>query len=96
MQKEILIRKKELKNPTITHEEKLTMLSEVRNKKCIIPLPNLQPVASKEIKANNLKLIKRNKPIIFNKKRKIVVSEPLTYIRSDTGKTRHFTPAAQE
>ena len=37
-----------------------------------------------------------NKPTIFTKKRKIVVIKPLTYINSDTGKTRHFTPAAQE
>jgi hypothetical protein len=33
---------------------------------------------------------------MFKKKSKIVVSKPLTYIGSDTGKTRHFTPAAQE
>jgi len=37
-----------------------------------------------------------NKPTMFKKKSKIVVSKPLTYIGSDTGKTRHFTPAAQE
>jgi FtsZ-interacting cell division protein YlmF len=37
-----------------------------------------------------------NKPTIFTKKSKIVVVKPLTYINSDTGKTRHFTPAAQE
>ena len=37
-----------------------------------------------------------NKPTIFTKKRKIVVIKPLTYINSDTGKTMHFTPAAQE
>jgi FtsZ-interacting cell division protein YlmF len=37
-----------------------------------------------------------NKPRIFTKKSKIVVIKPLTYINSDTGKTRHFTPAAQE
>jgi hypothetical protein len=54
------------------------------------------------IKANKPKLVdtilisKTNKPTIFNKKSKIVVSKPLTYIGSDTGKTRHFTPAAQE
>jgi hypothetical protein len=38
----------------------------------------------------------QNKPTIFNKKSKIVREKPLTYIESDTGKTRHFTPAAQE
>jgi len=37
-----------------------------------------------------------NKPSLFNKKSKIVIRKPLTYIKSDTGKTRHFTPAAQE
>src|SRR5438045_4611928 len=34
--------------------------------------------------------------ILFNKKSKVIISKPLTYIESDTGKTRHFTPAAQE
>jgi hypothetical protein len=53
-------------------------------------------------KANKPKLTgtmlisKSNKPTIFNKKSNIVVSKRLTYIGSDTGKTRHFTPAAQE
>lgn len=37
-----------------------------------------------------------NTPLLFNKKSKNTVIKPLTYIRSDTGKTRHFTPAAQE
>jgi len=46
--------------------------------------------------SENPKVIDTNKPIIFNKKSKIVVSKPFTYIQSDTGKTRHFTPAAQE
>ena len=45
---------------------------------------------------NNSQLIEKNEPTIFNKKRKIVIEKPLTYIESDTGKTRHFTPAAQE
>jgi hypothetical protein len=35
-------------------------------------------------------------PVLFNKKRKEIVIKPLTYVRSDTGKTRHFTPAVQE
>lgn len=38
-----------------------------------------------------------NLPILFNKKsKKINIIKPLTYIESDTGNTRHFTPAAQE
>lgn len=37
-----------------------------------------------------------NTPLLFNKKSKNIIIKPLTYIRSDTGKTRHFTPAAQE
>lgn len=48
---------------------------------------------------NPIKHLKRGeekKPTIFNKKSKIVQEKPLTYIESDTGKTRHFTPAAQE
>lgn len=37
-----------------------------------------------------------NLPILFNKKKKKVVIKPLNYISNDTGKSRHFTPAAQE
>ena len=37
-----------------------------------------------------------NTPLLLKKKSKNIVIKPLTYIRSDTGKTRHFTPAAQE
>ena len=44
----------------------------------------------------HLKGGEEKKPTIFNKKSKIVQEKPLTYIESDTGKTRHFTPAAQE
>jgi hypothetical protein len=40
--------------------------------------------------------IENNTPVILKKKSKNIVSKPLTYIYSDTGKTRHFTPAAQE
>jgi hypothetical protein len=37
-----------------------------------------------------------NKPLIFNKKiKKLVVKYP-KFIKSDTGQTKHFTPAAQE
>jgi hypothetical protein len=40
--------------------------------------------------------LKDNTPLLFQKKSKNIVIKPLTYIQSDTGKTRHFTPAAQE
>jgi hypothetical protein len=46
-----------------------------------------------EFSQSNLDL---NLPILFNIKSKIITTKPLTYIKSDTGKTRHFTPAAQE
>jgi len=39
---------------------------------------------------------KKNTPKLFNTKTKKIVNKPLTYIYNDTGKTRHFTPAAQE
>lgn len=38
----------------------------------------------------------QNLPILFDKKSKISRSKELSYIKSDTGKTRHYTPAAQE
>lgn len=48
-----------------------------------------------QLKNNNN--IENNIPLLFKKKiSKNLVMKPLTYIRSDTGKTRHFTPAAQE
>ncbi len=50
---------------------------------------NLNKQYQKEYKPNT-------EPILFNKKNKIVISKPLTYIESDTGKTRHYTPASQE
>ena len=40
--------------------------------------------------------VKKNTPKLFNNKIKILVNKPLTHINNDTGKTRHFTPAAQE
>lgn len=40
--------------------------------------------------------IECNTPVLFAKKRKKYIVKPLTYIESDTGITRHFTPAAQE
>jgi hypothetical protein len=39
---------------------------------------------------------KNNTPLLFSKKSKNIVIKPLISISSDTGKTRHFTPAAQE
>lgn len=42
------------------------------------------------------KLTKNNIPLLFNKKIKKGVIKPLKQIYSDTGNTRHFTPAAQE
>jgi hypothetical protein len=35
-------------------------------------------------------------PALFNKKSYKRISKPLTHIKMDTAKTRHFTPAAQE
>ena len=51
-----------------------------------------------QINKNELEIcnLKDNTPLLFEKKSKNIVIKPLTYIRSDTGKTRHFTPAAQE
>ena len=46
---------------------------------------------------NNNNINSKNEtPVLFNKKSKKIVIKPLSYIRSDTGKTRHFTPGAQE
>ena len=39
---------------------------------------------------------KYNTPVLFEKKSKQNIVKPLSHINSDTGKTRHFTPAAQE
>jgi hypothetical protein len=58
---------------------------------------------NKHIKKPHLplkKLIKHNlennTPLLLKKKTKNIIIKPLTYIRNDTGKSRHFTPAAQE
>lgn len=40
--------------------------------------------------------IESNTPLLLKKKSKNIVIKPLTYIRNDTGKMKHFTPAAQE
>lgn len=37
-----------------------------------------------------------NTPIIFEKKSKKILVKSLTHINNDTGKTKHYTPAAQE
>jgi hypothetical protein len=58
--------------------------------------PTTSKEKSKIIVSKPLHIHETNKPTMFKKKSKIVVSKPLTYIGSDTGKTRHFTPAAQE
>ena len=59
-------------------------------KKSLIAIPKAEDGLEKS------KTIDSNKPTIFNKKSKVQTSKPLVYIESDTGKTRHFTPAAQE
>lgn len=45
---------------------------------------------------HNYKAVKHNTSILFNKKIKKLVIKPLKHLYSDTGKARHFTPAAQE
>jgi hypothetical protein len=40
--------------------------------------------------------LENNAPLLLKKKTKNIIIKPLTYIRNDTGKSRHFTPAAQE
>jgi hypothetical protein len=58
----------------------------------------MKKIEKTQLSFNELKNLNLNynTPILFNKKSKNIVIKPLTYIRSDTGKTRHFTPAAQE
>jgi hypothetical protein len=41
-------------------------------------------------------ILENNTPLLLKKKYKNIVIQPLTYIHNDTGKSRHFTPAAQE
>jgi hypothetical protein len=51
----------------------------------------------KEIKViKKVKNTSFNEPIIFNKKKKESSIKTIRYINNDTGKTRHFTPVAQE
>ena len=54
---------------------------------------------NKDVKLDNFQdenNYEQNLPILFDKKSKISRSKQLSYIKSDTGKTRHYTPAAQE
>ncbi len=51
-------------------------------------------LALNKLKINNIE--DDNTPLLLRKKSKKRVLKCLTYIRSDTGKIRHFTPAAQE
>jgi hypothetical protein len=44
----------------------------------------------------SLNTIKKDKPILFNKKKKYVMAHDNKSILEELGKTRHFTPAAQE
>jgi hypothetical protein len=54
----------------------------------------------KELKTyNNIpaEIATGNLPVLFGKKsKKISIIKPLTHIDNDTGKARHYTPAAQE
>jgi Mitochondrial ribosomal protein (VAR1) len=45
---------------------------------------------------NNHEEIKFNVPVLFNNKNKKNIVNKLTHVYNDTGKTRHYTPAAQE
>jgi hypothetical protein len=50
----------------------------------------------KELKTST-EIATTNLPVLFGKKsKKISIIKPLTHIDNDTGKTRHYTPAAQE
>lgn len=68
-------------------------ITESKQKKPAIISSYSDKIESQEKKHNKINI---NKPTLFNKKSNIIISKPLTHIESDTGKTRHFTPAAQE
>lgn len=68
-------------------------ITEPKQEKPAIISSYSEKIENQEKKQNK---INTNKPTLFNKKSNIVISKPLTHIESDTGKTRHFTPAAQE
>ncbi len=59
------------------------------NVKSINPILNILP--SKEVKNNDL-----GEPFIHKQKKSVSPIKTIKYINNDTGKTRHFTPAAQE
>lgn len=73
-------------------------MKEIKTPELYIALPAKQgqaePVASPMHKSNETYI---NLPMLFTKKsKKISIIKPLTHINNDTGKTRHYTPAAQE
>jgi hypothetical protein len=37
-----------------------------------------------------------NTPVLFEMKKKKNINNTLNYLRTDTGRSRHFSPAAQE
>jgi hypothetical protein len=82
--------KEEKKESHLIPGKHLTKKSLIAISKPLIAIPKPEHGLEK------YKIIDSNKPTIFNKKSKIQTSKPLVYIESDTGKTRHFTPAAQE
>lgn len=49
-----------------------------------------------ETKYDNESSLVHNTPVLFEKKNKKILVKPLTHIKNDTGKTKHYTPAAQE
>jgi predicted ribosome-associated RNA-binding protein Tma20 len=46
------------------------------------------------IKIKDKKITSLNEPLIFKKNKSLI--KTIRYINNDTGKMRHFTPAAQE
>jgi hypothetical protein len=44
----------------------------------------------------NLELNTTKTPLVFEKKKNKSLIKPLKHIKNDTGKTRHYPPAAQE
>ena len=83
-------KKGEKKESHLIPGKHLTKKSLIAVSKPLIAIPK------PEHQLEKYKTIDSNKPTIFNKKSKVQTSKSLVYIESDTGKTRHFTPAAQE
>jgi len=88
MQRQFL--KEEKKESHLIPGKHLTKKTLIAISKPLIAIPKAEHGLEKS------KTIDSNKPTIFNKKSKVQTSKPLVYIESDTGKTRHFTPATQE